>query len=388
MENRMKPTILVLGGGIGGVHAAKELSRKIGNENGINLAKILVFERKKQSLYAPSLTWLMIGKRQPEDIYKDISKIEFNGIEVIEGEIEQVDPKAKTVTSNGRTYQGDYIIISLGVAQNNSADLIPNAHNFYTVEGAQSFHKELKSFNGSKISILVSSLPYKSPVAPYEAAMLVDNYLRENSRRDGVEIHLYTPEDMPMPFANPEISSRVIELMQDKDIRYHPNHQFVEAKQDKITFMTGSDDMVSVEVGLLAYTPKHTAPKVLQEAGLIGESGWVEPDPATLETEYENIYVIGDVIELSGEKNQPMPKAGIFAQHQAEVVAHNIERKISGKTPNKSFKYKGSYILDYGDKAEKISGDFDTDGNQSSKVSALRHWEKVITEKVWFLNNF
>ncbi|WP_340102461.1 NAD(P)/FAD-dependent oxidoreductase [Rhodohalobacter sp. 8-1] len=384
----MKPTILVLGGGIGGVHAAKQLSREIGNEDGINLARILVFERKKQSLYAPSLTWLMVGKREQNEIYKELSKIEYNGIEVIEGEIEKIDPKAKTVTSNGKTCEGDYIIASLGVSQNNSANLISEGHNFYTVDGAESFHNELRSFTGNRISILVSSLPYKSPVAPYEAAMLIDNYLRENDKRQEVEIHLYTPEVKPMPFANSEISSHVVKLMQEKDIYYHPSHQFVKEKQDKIEFRTGSDDTFTANPGLLAYTPEHIAPAVLSEAGLTEDSGWVEPNPDTLETKFDNVYVIGDVIELSGEKNQPMPKAGIFAQHQAEVVAHNIARKISGKSPDRTFKYKGSYILDSGNRADKISGDFEKGGNQSSKSGALRHWEKVISEKAWFLNNF
>lgn len=384
----MKPTILVLGGGIGGVHVAKELSRKIGNEDGINLAKILVFDRKKESLYAPSLTWLMVGKRNPEDIYRDLNKIEFNGIEVISGEIEEIDPKTKTVISNGKTYHGDYIIISLGIAQNNSANMITAGHNFYTVNGAQSFHEELKTFNGKRISIMISSLPYKSPVAPYEAAMLIDNYMRDNGKRDGLDIHLYTPEDKPMPFLNPDISSRVVELMQKKEIQYHPNHQFVEATQDKIIFKTASDDLLSVDSGLLAFTPQHTVPNVVADAGLIGESGWVEPDPETLESEYENIFVIGDIVELSTEKNHPMPKAGIFAQYQAEVVAHNIARKISGKTSNKTFKYKGSYILDSGAKGNKISGDFEQGGKQSSKVGALQHWEKVLTEKAWFFSNF
>lgn len=388
MENRMKPTILVLGGGIGGIHAAKALSREIGNEDGINLAKIFVFERKKRSLYAPSLTWLMVGKREPDDIYRELSKIEFNGIEVVEGEIEKVDPESKTVTSNGKTYKGEYMVISLGAAQNNSSVLIPGGHNFYTVDGAQSFHDELKSFSGNKISILVSSLPYKSPVAPYEAAMLVDNYLRENNKRDGIEIHLYTPEEKPMPFANTEISSRVVELMTEKAIHYHPNHHFVEAKQDKIELKTDSDGTITVEPGLLAYTPEHTAPNLLKEAGLTGESGWAKPKPDTLETKFENVFVIGDAIELSSDENQPMPKAGIFAQHQAEVVAHNIARKISGKSPNRIFKYEGSYIIDHGNKADKIKGDFEPGGEQSSKSGALRHWEKVLTEKAWFLSNF
>ncbi|MEX2464194.1 MAG: FAD/NAD(P)-binding oxidoreductase [Balneolaceae bacterium] len=384
----MKPTIIVLGGGMGGVHAARELGRKIGNEDGINLANILVFERKKKSLYAPSLTWLMVGKREPDELYRELSKIEFNGIEVIEGEIEHVDPKAKTVTSNGKTYQGDFIIISLGVDQNHSKNLIPSGHNFYTVKGAESFHEQLESFDGKSISIMVSSLPYKSPVAPYEATMLVDNYLREKGSRNGVEIHLYTPEDKPMPFANPEISSRVLELLDNKSIHYHPNHHFVEEKNGKIVFRSDSDETVTVEPGLLAYTPKQTAPKILIEAGLTGESGWVEPDPDTLESIFENVYVIGDVIELSTDKDQTMPKAGIFAQHQAEVVAHNIARKISNKAPNRSFKYKGSYILDYGDKADKISGDFEPGGKQTTKDGALRHWEKALSEKTWFLSNF
>lgn len=373
---------------MGGVHAARELSRKIGNEDGINLAKILVFERKKESLYAPSLTWLMVGKRESDDIYRELNQIEINGIEVIEGEIERIDPKARTVTSNGKSYQGDYMIISLGVAQTNSLNLMPSAHNFYTVEGAQAFYEQLKSFDGKIISVMVSSLPYKSPVAPYEATMLIDNYLRENDRRNGIEIHLYTPEDKPMPFANPEISSRVLELLSMKDIYYHPNHQFIEGKQDKLVFKKGTGEKETVEPGLLAYTPKQTAPDILIDAGLTGGSGWVEPDPDTLETEYENVYVIGDVIELSTDKNQAMPKAGIFAKHQAEVVAHNIARKISNKPENRKFDYKGSYILDYGDKADKISGDFEPGGKQTSKDGALRHWEKTISEKAWFLKNF
>ena len=51
MENEMKPTILVLGGGIGGVHAAKELSREIGNEDGINLVRILVILNERKRVY-------------------------------------------------------------------------------------------------------------------------------------------------------------------------------------------------------------------------------------------------------------------------------------------------------------------------------------------------
>lgn len=384
----MKPRILVLGGGMGGVHTARELSRKIGNEDGINLADILVFERKKESLYAPSLTWLMVGMRQTNELYRELNQIEYNGVEIIEGEIVSVDPASKTVISDGKKYQGDYMIISLGVAQIPALMKTPSAHNFYTVDGAQSYYEDLKSFDGDTITILISSLPYKSPVAPYEAAMLTDHYLRKHNKRDGVTIQIYTPEEKPMPFAHPDISSRVLELLNEKNIQYHPNHTFAEEKEGKIGFQNQSGEIVFTEPGLIAYTPQHEAPKLLVDAGLTGESGWISPDPDTLETNYDNVFAIGDVIELSDDRNQPMPKAGIFAQHQAEVVASNIARKISGKVPDKTYTYRGSYILDEGGRGTKISGDFEPGGTQTNKESALRHWEKVLTEKAWFLKNF
>lgn len=384
----MKPTILVLGGGLGGVHTARELSRKIGNEDGINLARILVFERKKSSLYAPSLTWLMVGKRETDDLHRNLSQIEYNGVEIIEGEIEAVDPSSKTVVSNGNVYQGDYIIISLGVVQRSAIRNTPSAHNFYTVEGARSFYEELNSFTGDTVTILVSSTPYKSPVAPYEAAMLVDNYLREHDKRNGVTIQIYTPEEKPMPFADPDISSRVLELLSEKGIHYHPDNTFTGEKAGKLELQTESGEIRTIDPGLLACTPHHEAPKLLMDAGLTGPSGWVEPNPDTLETGFDDVYAIGDVIELSEDKNKPMPRAGVFAQHQADVVASNIARKISGKTPDKSYTYTGSYILDEGGRASKISGDFEPGGTQSDKEGALRHWEKILTEKAWFFKNF
>ena len=386
--NYSKPTILVLGGGIGGVYTARELARKIGNEDGVVRADILVFEREKQSLYSPSLTWLMVGKRKPYDVTREMKDIANNGIQVIEGEIENIDPVAKTVTSGGKVYQGNYMIISLGVEQDQTGNSLPAAHNFYSVDGATSFFDQLKSFDGNRITILVKSLPYKSPVAPYESAMLIDNYLREENRRDDVEISIYTPEDRPMPFADEKIIARVTELMSLKNIRYYPNHQFVREEGGKLILNKDNDESVTVDAGLIAFTPKHTAPRILAEAGLLGDSGWIEPDAATLETKFENVYAIGDVIDIPIDATHSLPKAGIFARHQAEVVAHNIMRKIADKAPDKTFEFKGSYILDQGDKADKISGDFRSDAGQSNYSGVLRHWEKVLSEKMWFLNNF
>lgn len=384
----MKPTILVLGGGIGGISTARELSRKIGNEDGINLARILVFEKEKRSLFAPSLTWMMIGKREEKQIYGDLSNVELGGIEVIHGEIESIDPENKTVTSNNKEYQGDFIVISLGTKLTDIHNLSRYGHNFYTVSGASSFYEDLKQFNGGKIAVVVSSLPHKSPVAPYEAALLLDNFIREKEIRHKTGITLYTPETEPMDFASKEISDKVRRLMKEKDVNYKPQHKLTSTGPDNLSFSTANSDRVDAPFDLLAFTPKHACPDIIQEAGLTRQSGWVEVDKQTLQTSYDNVFAIGDIITLPIGYGKTLPKAGVFAQYQAETVAHNIARMLRGKNPNKTFDPKGSYILDQGDKASKVDGDFQSEDMNIKTSNMIRHWEKVIKEKSWFLKNF
>ncbi|MFH5885845.1 NAD(P)/FAD-dependent oxidoreductase [Halalkalibaculum sp. DA3122] len=384
----MKPTILVLGGGIGGISTARELSRKIGNEDGINLARILVFEKEKSSLYAPSLTWMMVGKREEKQVYGDLSDVELGGIEVIHGEIQSIDPENRAVISNGTEYRGDYTVISLGTKLTDIYNLSRYGHNFYTPAGASSFYEDLQQFEGGEIAVVVSSLPHKSPVAPYEAALLIDDFIREKEIRQKTGITLYTPETGPMDFASEEISGKVRRLMEEKEIHYKPEHTLITAEKNSLTFSRPENKNVKAAFDLLAFTPKHTAPDLIREAGLTGTSGWVEVDEQTLQTTHDNVFAIGDIISLPVGDGKTLPKAGVFAQYQADTVAHNIARMLRGKQPNKMFEPKGSYILDQGDKASKVDGDFNAEELKIKTSSMIRHWEKVLTEKAWFLKNF
>ncbi len=170
-------TVLILGGGIGGVEIARQLSINSGNEDSIHLMKIMVFEKEDKSVFSPSLPWLMVGKRKTDQIYRSTNKIEASGLEVVNGEIEKVDPENISVTINKKEYKGDYMIISLGVEQNVKYKLDQYGYNFFQLKGAEDFYKELKKFTVGKIAVLISSLPYKSPAAPYEAAMLIEDYI-------------------------------------------------------------------------------------------------------------------------------------------------------------------------------------------------------------------
>ena len=382
-------TVLVLGGGIGGVRIARELNKLIGNENGITLGKILIFEKERTSLFAPSLTKMMVGERDTAQIQDDLTKVALGGIELVFGEIESADPNKITVNSGGKTYSGDYMVVSLGTEQHDKHNLSGFGHNFYTADGAASFYKQLKAFKGGKLAVVVSSLPHKSPVAPYEAAMLVDQYLRDNNLRDKTELSLYSPEKTPMPFAGDTVSGDVRSIMQKRGINYFPLHQLTGAENGVLSFTNEKGDAVTAETDLVAYTPDHRCPTVISESGMCGASGWVEVNPQTLETNFDRVYAIGDITSIKTSDEDQLPKAGVFAQYQALTVAHNIVRQMHGKQPDKIFTAEGKYIMDQGNgKATRVGGNFYSSSLDIKESSAINHWVKILQEKSWFAGHF
>ncbi len=379
----MSKTILVLGAGTGGIITAKELSKKIGGN-----AKIFLFEKEEKNVFAPSLLWLMVGKRKPKQVYRNTLKIAGAGIEVILGNIEKVNREQISVSVNGNEYKGDYMVVSLGVEQIAEHNLNNYGHDFYTLDGATKFYEQIQNFKGGKIAVVVSALPFKCPAAPYEAAMLVESFIRKKGLSDKTEISLLVPEPGPMGVAGKELSGAVRQMVEMKGIKYFPEHQLTSATEKTLTFSNGK----TAGYDLLAFTPKHQCPSVIKETALIGKSGWIEVDRNTMETNFPNIYAIGDITFIPLEMGKPLPKAGVFAHYQAETVAHNIAHKIAGKIPDKIFNGDGQCFLELGDgKAGYAGGNFygsPLPNVKMKKPGFFWHWTKVWFEKYWFFKYF
>ena len=147
-------TILILGGGVGGVVVASELRKRIQRHH-----RIVLIDRERTHLFAPSLLWLMVGRRSVTSITRPLRRLARKGIEVRIGNVELLDPQRRAVTVAGETLTGDYVIVSLG------ADLHPDAipgladagHNFYTLAGAQAFRDALQPFRRGRIVVMTAA---------------------------------------------------------------------------------------------------------------------------------------------------------------------------------------------------------------------------------------
>lgn len=375
-------TVLVLGGGIGGVVAATRLRKGLSREH-----RVVLIEREEQYAFSPSFLWLMTGLRARDKIFRSFARPKRQGVELVKGEITRIDPVRREVEVNGQTLAGDYLVLALGaeLAPEVIPGLAESGHNLYTLEGAERLRDARLELRQGRLAVVVSAVPFKCPAAPYEAAMLLEYDFRKRKLRDGIAIDVYTPEPGPMPVAGPEVSRQVRQMVEGKGIGYHPEHSVTRMEPDarRIHFANGS----MAEYDLLAYVPPHRAPRVVKEAGLTGESGWVPVDRHTLETRFPGVYALGDVTGIMLAMGKPLPKAGVFAHGEAEVVAANLIHLIMGKGEPHRFDGHGECFLEVGDgKAGFGSGDFYAEPVPQVKLrppNRAMHMGKVAFEKFW-----
>ena len=341
-----RKTVLILGGGFGGLTAAQRLRTLLLPEH-----TVVVVEKNNFFYLSPLNMRLITGEmKHPHEGERDLSKLASKGIDWVHAEVDKIDPEGKRVHTSSGTLEGDYIIIALGAEK--LPDSIPgfaeSAYNLTDARDALQLRKTLDEFESGRVIVLVCSTPYLCPGAPFETAFLADSTFQSKGNRQRVEIAIYTPEPRPLAAAGTEMGEAVLGMLKERNIEYHSQQkvQRIDNSANKIIFEGGE-----VSFDLLIGIPPHAAPLVVRETGLTDETGWVPVDLQTLETSYPGIFAIGDITSI----RQPnptdffLPKAGVFADEQARVVARNISGEILGEAKQSRFDGKGFCYLEMGD---------------------------------------
>jgi sulfide:quinone oxidoreductase len=377
-----KTAVLILGAGIGGITLATRLRRLLPGAH-----RVVLVDREATHVFAPSLLWLMTGGRSAQQISRPLQALARRGIELVRGTVERIDPHSKTAWIDGKEFRAEHLVIALGAAlqPERVPGLAEAGHNFYSLAGAETLRDARLALSRGRIVVLVAAVPFKCPAAPNEAAMLLEYDCRRRGVRGSVQLDLYTPEPGPMTVAGQAVSRALRQMIEARGIGYHPEHAVtaVDPARRRIRFANGAE----TDFALLAYVPPHAAPKVVQDAGLCGESGWVPVDRETLQTRFPGVSALGDVAGIGLSIGRPLPKAGVLAHNQAEVLAHNIAREITGRGAARPFGGEGSCFIETGDgRAGFGSGNFYAEPAPQIRLrapSSMLHWGKIAYEKYW-----
>lgn len=368
--------ILILGGGFGGLAAAHELRRRLPQEH-----TVAVVDRRQRFFVGYAKLWDLAGLRPLEEGSRPLERLAARGIDFLHAEILEVDPRRRAVRTRDGTLEGDFLVVALGAAfeEDRVSNFRQAGYNLYDAHALPAMHHALEHLEEGRLVIAILGLPYKCPPAPYEAAFLLDEWLRRQGRRPAVEMHIFTPQPSPLPIAGPEASARVARTLEEREIWLHPSHQASGADPGVrvLNFAGGQEIRFSVLLGV----PGHVLPPVLRSSGLAGPSGWVEPDRRTLRTAFDRVYAVGDCTLLPIAGGQ-LPKAGVFAEAQGLVAAANILAEL-GLGEEAAFEGRGHCFLEFAQgQAAYVEGDFFAEPKPRVTVSSPD--EKTFKEKQGF----
>ena len=327
--------VLVLGAGFAGLELTTRLSEELGDD-----IEITLIDGAPGFVFGYSKLDVMFGRTTADAVvhpYRDVVK---PGVRFVQTAIHSIDPQSRSAHTDNGTFTADIMVIALGADLDPAATpgLLEAGHEFYTVAGAFAARDVLAGFAGGRVIVGVTSTPFKCPPAPSETAMLVHDLLVSRGIRDRSEISLVMPLGAPIP-PSPAASEAVLAAFAERGIGWYPGSLVQSLDVDrKAAMLAGGGEM---PFDLFLGVPKHVVPAVVEESGMCVD-GWIPVDPLTLETAFPDVYAVGDVTSVG------TPKAGVFSERQAGVVADRIIARRRGGDGSATYDGRGICYLEFG----------------------------------------
>jgi sulfide:quinone oxidoreductase len=327
--------ILVLGAGFGGL----ELSTRLADEFGEELDVVLI-DQAEGFVFGFSKLDVIFGKSLPSDVIHPYRDLDKPGLRFVQTTIRSIDPATKHVETDSGSFDADLLVVALGADLDPSATrgLVEGGYEFYTLSGAFALRNVLSRFEGGHVIVGVTSTPFKCPPAPSEMALLLHDYLTEHGIRHDSTISLVMPMGAPIP-PSPAASEALLVAFAERGISWNPNRLVsgLDPERKVAMFGDGSEMPYDLFVGV----PVHHVPAVVEESGMTVD-GWVPVNPLTLETAFPDVFAVGDVTSVG------TPKAGVFAEGQASVVADQIIARVRSDSSPATYDGHGICYLEFG----------------------------------------
>jgi sulfide:quinone oxidoreductase len=337
--------IVVLGAGFGGLELCTLLSETFGGDVDVTL-----IDKSDAFIFGFSKLDVMFGRTTPDAVRLPYRNFLKPGVQFRQETITAIDPDRRRVTTDGGTYDADFLIVALGADYDIEATPgLADVTEFYSVAGAEALRDILPAFRKGKALVGVCGAPFKCPPAPSECALMLHDYLSERGVREACEITFVLPLPSPVP-PSPETSRALIAAFAERNIEFIPGRRV--ASVDGARKVALLDDGTEMPFDLFLGVPKHRVPSVVVDAGM-AENGWIPVNPRTLETKYPGVYAVGD------GANTGTPKAGVFAEGAARAVASALTARVRNSGKATEYDGFGTCYLEFGGgRIGKVEVDF------------------------------
>lgn len=315
------PRVVVIGGGWGGLSAARNL------KSHMPAAEILLVEPKKAFKSCPLSVHYIVGQRPASSLVFGFEALEKLGVRHVQDTVETIDRASRIVVTGSTRLSYDFLVLSPGIDY--MEDAIPGfrEHKAKLPIGFRAFEQEavkraLDAYSGGDIILSVPPMPFRCPIAPYERAAMFADWLSRKQLPGKVILLDQNPD---IPIGKPAISAAFVELHKDR-LEHHLNVKLLSVNAETRVVET---DKGKLSYGMAALVPPQQAAGIVRKAGL-GDRWAKVRFPTFLAAADDRIYVIGDSV------GSMLPKSGHLAFETGARVADHIAQRVADKSVSAS----------------------------------------------------
>lgn len=343
---RHRSTVVVVGGGFGGLYAARALAQK-----GV---QVVLVDRVNYHLFQPLLYQVATAALSPGDIAEPLRAIlrRYRNVEVLLGEVIRIEPDARTVTlEDGDTFAYDYLVLATGARHSyfGHPDWEPLAPGLKSLADALEMRRRI--FLALELAEREDDPAVREALLTYvivgggptgvELAGSIAEIARHTVRKDfrridprRARIILIEGGDRVLAQYPPDLSANAERALEKLGVEVHTRSVATEVTPDHVTV---GDWTIPTRTTLWA-AGVSASPLGRQLGVEVDRSGRVPVRPDLTVAGHPEIFVVGDLATLAQPNGKPLPGIAPVAIQQGQAAADNIIRALNGQ-PGRPFHY-------------------------------------------------
>jgi NADH:ubiquinone reductase (H+-translocating) len=339
--------VVVIGGGFGGLYAAKAL----GHTN----VKVTLIDKRNFHLFQPLLYQVATGTLSPADISSPLRGIlsRNKNTQVLLDEVVDLDPDRKTVILRSQEVSYDSLIVATGVSHHyfGNEQWQPTAPGLKTIEDALEMRRRIfmafeaaeKETDPAQRQAWLNFVIVGGGPTGVELAGAIAELARHTLKHDfrsidttEAKIMLLEGLDRVLPPYAPELSAKAEASLHRLGVTVKTKTLVTNIENNVVTAKQGETiEQIPTRTVLWAAGVKASAMgKALeQRAGAsLDRVGRVMVEPDLSLANYPDIFVIGDLANFAHQGDKPLPGVAPVAMKEGEYVAKLIQARLQGAT--------------------------------------------------------
>ncbi len=338
--------VVVIGGGFGGMYAAKAL----GNAAGVDVTLI---DRRNFHLFQPLLYQVATAGLSPGEIASPLRAVlrKFKNITVLMGEVTGFDLDAQNVILTDRRIPYDTLIVATGSRHSyfgkNQWEAV--APGLKTIEDALDIRRRIflayeeaeREPDPAKRQAWLNFVVVGGGPTGVELAGALGEIARQtlkgNFRRINpaeANVILVEGDDRVLPPFPPELSKKAARALERLGVTVKTGLRVTDIDADCVTVSGGGEPWKIQSRTILWAAGVEASPlaRKLGEAsgGAVDRAGRVTVSPNLTLTGHPEVFVIGDMALALDEKGKPYPGLAPVAMQQGRYVAALIKARLAG----------------------------------------------------------